>query len=277
MAKISAPLVKAIKDNSAEVKKLIAEKQDWSLAEKKFDAFYKHLSNPKGTLWSDSTFQKLKEVYASQKAKDKGMSNITIRTVAGMPANLKNETKKIFLQTAEACILFHASHKVNFEAEEIPSGFDDIKMTAGKAKGIFTYAEKSPSLYPKTSLTFDYWMPKILEWTEEVRSKNLKNWKGENILQHESCTDFMRCCLMFLSDTKNNPPIAKAESREALLKLLGEEFIWIKKAAKREDIIGNNKKLAAGLKELNKQTGIDIPLEAWSRIQHTSFLKSLIK
>lgn len=272
-------LVTAIKENSAEVKKLVAEKPDWSKAEKRFDAFFKHLSNPKDALWSEANFKKLKEVYAAQKAKDKdkGMSNITIRTVSGMPANLKNDTKKIFLQTAEVCLFFNASHKVNFDAEEIPTGFDQIKMIPGKAKGTYTYAEKIPSLYPKISLTFDYWMPKIFDWADEIRAKNLKDWKGETILEHESCSDFMRICLLFLSDIKKNPPIAKAEDREALLKLIGEEFVWVKKAAKREDIPGNNKKLSTGLNSISKRAGIDIPLEAWSRILQAPFIKSIIK
>lgn len=274
---IAPALVKAIKDNATEVKKLISEKPDWSISISRFDSFYKHLSNPKDTLWSESTFKKLKEVYFAQRDKDKGMSNITMRTVAAMPDNLKNDTKKIFLQSAHTCTVFNASHKVNFDAEELPTGFDEIKMAPGKTKGVSTYANPIPSLYKKTSLTFDYWMPKILEWTKEIRSKNRKDWKGDAILQHESTTDFMRICLLFLSDPNNNPPIAKAEDREALLKLLGEEFIWIKKSAKREDIKANSAAIARGLNQLNKEAGITIPFEAWSRILSAPFMKPLIK
>lgn len=274
---ISPAFIKAIKDNTTEIKKMVSEKPDWELATKKFDTFFKHLSNSKDNLWSEGTFKKLNEIYFLQRDKDKGMSNITLRTVAAMPANLKNDTKKIFLQTAEVCCIFNASHKVNFETEELPTGFEEIKMIPAKAKGVSTYAQPLPSIYKKISLTFDYWIPKIIEWTIEIRSKNLKDWKNENILQQESCTDFMRICLLFLSDTKNKPPIAKAEDREAILKLFGEEFIWIKKSAKREDIKTNSSKIKECFAQLNKQTGIDVPMEAWSRILYSSFIKSLIK
>jgi len=277
MTKLSARFVNTIKENSAEIRKLVAEKPDWKTAEKRFDAFFKHMVNPKDPIWSETTFKKLQDVYFAQKEKDNCVSNITIRTVSGMPSNLQNYTKIIFLQTAETCCLFNASHKVNFAVEELPSGFDEVKMMPSKVKGSFTYACTMPSIYKKISLTFDYWMPKIMEWTEEIRSRNCKDWRGENIHQYESCTDFMRVCLLFLSDIDNNPPIAKAGEREALLKLMGEEFIWIKKSAKREDIIANSEKLNSGLSQLNKETGIIIPLEAWSRVLQTPFIKSLIK
>ncbi len=81
---------------------------------------------------------------------------ITIRTLAGMPDHLKNDTKTIFLQIADVCCFFNASHKVNFGSEELPTNFNDVKMIPAKLKGSFTYAEKTPSLYAKTSLTFDY-------------------------------------------------------------------------------------------------------------------------
>ena len=235
------------------------------------------MSNPSDKVWGASHFSAFKEVYFAPKSNDKGMSNIVIRTVSAMPGKLKDTAKIIFLQIAEVCCLFNASHKVNFEADELPESFKAIQVMPAKAKGNFTYAMPTPSIYKKTSLTFDYWVPKFIEWTDEIRSKKLKNWKGDEILQHESCTDFMRICLLFLSNTKNNPPIAKAEDREAILRLLGEEFVWIKKSAKREDITGNNLKIASGLAKLNKQTGVDIPLESWSKIQQAAFIKSLIK
>lgn len=272
--KASSKLVAAIKDNAAEIKQLAGEKQDWSLALNRVDALFKRMSDPKDAIWKEATFNKLKEVYFSQR--DKAMSNITLRTVEGMPEKFRNDTKIIFLQVAEVCSYFNASHKVNFEADELPVNFKEIAMMS-KGKGIFTYEKPTPYLYKKTSLTFDYWMPKFIEWAQEIRDKKLKDWKGAAILLHESCTDFMRTCLLFLSDNKINPPIAKAEDREALLKLFDEEFIWIKKSAKREDIPGNNKKLVAALTELNKQTGIAIPLEAWGRIQQSAFIKALLK
>jgi hypothetical protein len=274
---LSPAIIKAISENETEVKKLMDEKPDWDLAARKFDHFFEHLQNPEDILWNEPTIKKLKETYFVQRDKDKGMSNITLRTVSAMPEDLKNYTKIIFLQTAEICCIWNASHKVNFESEEIPTGFDEIKMMTAKGKGIFTYAQPLPSIYKKTSLTFDYWIPKILEWTEEIRSKGLNDWKGVEIMKHESCTDFMRICLLFLTNTKNNPPIAKAEDRESLLKLFGEEFTWIKKSAKREDIIANSAKITNGLHQLSEETGIDIPIEAWSRILYAPFIKPFIK
>lgn len=205
------------------------------------------------------------------------MGNIIARTVSAMPEKEKHNCKIMFLQMAEVCCLFNASHKVNFEAVELPMEFNDIKMVPTKSKGIFTYARPIASIYKKTSLTFDYWVPKFIEWSSEIRSKKLKDWKGEAILEHETCTDFMRICLMFISDVKNNVPIAKTEDRESLLNLFGEEFIWIKKSAKREDIPGNNKKIIQGFSKLEKQTNIKIPLESWNRILYSSQIKNLIK
>ncbi len=270
-------IVKAIKDNQVEIKQLIAEKQDWSTAQKRFALLYLSMSNPGDKLWSQASFGKFKEVYYAQREKDKGMSNIITRTLVAIPEKLKNDTRIMFLQMAEVCSLFNASHKVNFEADELPKDFSAIKVIPGKAKGVFTYAVPTASIYKKTSLTFDYWVPKFIEWTEEIRSKKLKDWKGEAILQHESCTDFMRICVMFLSNPNANPPIAKAEDREAFLKHCGEEFVWIKKSAKREDILTNNKKLIAACSKISKESGIDIPLEAWSRIQQVNCIKSLLR
>jgi|GEM_PF-1236523 len=275
--RISPALLKVIGDHAAEVKTLVNERPDWERSAKKFDALYKRMSDPGDPVWGEKTFAKLKEAYFSQRDKDKGMSNITLRTVAAMPAALKNDTKKIFLQTAEACCFFNAAHKVNFDAEELPAGFDEVKMKPGKGRGVSTYVEPLPALYKKTSLSFDYWMPKIIEWTEEIRSKKLESWKGESILQHESCTDFMRVSLLFLSDPAQNVPVAKAEERAALLQLFGEEFTWIKKSAKREDILLNSSKLKKSFAELEAQLKLKIPLEAWSRILQSSFVKTLMK
>jgi len=277
MTKISKTLTDVIKNNIQDIQALISEKADWNIAEKAIDCLYAKMSNPKDKLWSESTIKTLTEVYFKQRDAAKGMRNITLRTLEGMPEDLKNDTKIIFLQIAEACCFFNASHKVNFEADELPEDFTEIKMMPAKKKGNQTYAEKIPALYAKISLTFDYWVPKVLEWTEEIRTNALKDWRNESILKHVSCTDFMRMSLLFLSDTKNNPPIAKAVDREKLLVLLGEEFVWIKKSAKREDIPGNNKNLISGLQELNMLVGIDIPLEAWSRILYAPMFKPLIK
>lgn len=277
MANISQELISAITNNKSEINDLISQKPDWNTAKEKFNGLFSHMSNPKDTLWSDKTFKLLKTVYFNQRESDKCSKNITVRTLNGMPDNLKNDTKIIFLQIADCCSFFNASHKVNFESEELPENYSEIKMIPAKNKGNFTFAEKTPSLYGKISLTFDYWIPKILEWTEEIRDKGNQDWKGKNILEQETCTDFMRLSLMFLSETEKNPPIAKADDREKFIGLLGEEFIWLKKSAKREDIIGNNSKIISGLNELNKQVGFEIPLESWSRILYSQFIKPLIK
>ena len=277
MANISQELISAITNNKSEINDLISQKPDWNTAKEKFNGLFSHMSNPKDTLWSDKTFKLLKTVYFNQRESDKCSKNITVRTLNGMPDNLKNDTKIIFLQIADCCSFFNASHKVNFESEELPENYSEIKMIPAKNKGNFTFAEKTPSLYGKISLTFDYWIPKILEWTEEIRDKGNQDWKGKNILEQKTCTDFMRLSLMFLSETEKNPPIAKADDREKFIGLLGEEFIWLKKSAKREDIIGNNSKIISGLNELNKQVGFEIPLESWSRILYSQFIKPLIK
>lgn len=274
---ITSALIETVKKHAEELIGLSAMTPDWDLARRKFDLFFAHLSNPGDSLWSVPTLGKITEVYFSQRDIDKGMSNITLRTVAAMPDHLKNDTKKIFLQTAEVCCIFNASHKINFEGAELPADFEEVKMIPSKTKGISTYARPLPALYKKTSLTFDYWMPKILEWTAEIRSKKLKEWRNEAILQYDSCTDFMRICLLFLSDPKGNPPIAKAEERAAILALLGEEFIWTKKSAKREDILTNSQNIKNGLDQLNEETGIKIPIEAWCRITQESYIKPFLK
>ncbi|MFA6127863.1 MAG: hypothetical protein WC699_11200 [Bacteroidales bacterium] len=262
---ISTKFVGILADNRSEVNRLIGLKPDWSQAQNRFDQFYRHLSNPVDTVWNASTVELLVSVYFTRRDQDKGMSNITLRTLAGMPENQRNQTKIIFLQIAEACTFFNSSHKVNFDPDELPV-FSEIPMMPAKVKGMYTFAHPLPGLYLKTSLTFDYWVPKILEWTAEVRKKGLAAWKGEAILHHEACTDFMRISLLFLSEPDHHPPVAKAEERETLLMLLGEEFAWIKKSAKREDILLNSAKIVEGLRQTAKAANQDIPLEAWSRI-----------
>lgn len=274
---ISDKLISTIKSNQSEINSLISQKPDWNIAKEKMIKLFSYLANPNDSIWSDDTFQTLKTVYFQQRDSDNCSSNITIRTLNGISGNLKNDVKIIFLQIADCCTFFNASQKVNFTSEEIPDNYNKILLIPSKKKGNFTYKDKTPSLYAKISLTFDYWIPKILEWTEEIRIKDFKDWQGEEILVHESCTDFMRLSLMFLSDFENSLPIAKADDRQKLLSLLGEEFVWIKKSAKREDITENNKKLLTGLKELNSQTGVEIPLESWNRVLYSPYLKPLIK
>jgi len=277
MPTISEKLIQAIIDNREDVNSIISQKPNWNIAKEKFNHLFLGLSNPNDSLWSSNTLKEIQDVYFKQRDSNNCSKNITIRTLEGLPNKLKNDTKIIFLQIADCCCFFNASHKVNFDSDELPENFNEIKMIPSKSKGNFTYHEKTPSLYAKISLTFDYWIPKILEWTEEVRNKGIKEWQGEKILEHESCTDFMRLSLMFLSDIEKNPPFAKADDRIKILSLLGDEFVWVKKSAKREDIAGNNHKIIIGLKELNNQTGIEIPIESWSRLAYSSFLKPMIK
>lgn len=219
----------------------------------------------------------LRPTYLKARDEDKECANITERTVKAMPPELGNDTKKIFLQIASACRIFHASHKVNFEAQEIPSAFDEIPMTAGKAKGTFTYAQPMPTLYPKISLTFDYWVPKVLDWSKELREKGWSEWKGNATFQHESCTDFMRIAMQFLSDPAQALPICKQDTRMALLeRIFGMEFVWVKKSAKRENIPANNNVLIQQLEATEKQAGLSIPLEAWNRILEIKPIKALL-
>ncbi len=194
-----------------------------------------------------------------------------------MPIGLRNDTKKIFVQIAEACGVFNASHKVNFEASELPEDFVDIPMVLAKKRGFFTYAAPLPALYVKTSLSFDYWVPKILEWAGEIRREGLSAWRGTAILRHESCTDFMRIALLFLSDPIGCPPVAKTDDRAALLeRVFGEPFVWVKKSQKREDILRNNRVIVDGLNRSANNAGLQIPLEAWSRLLPLPFVKELL-
>lgn len=271
-------LIVAIKDNKAQVEEAIKAAPDWSIATKHFDALFSRMANPKDTLWSKAMIDELHTVYYKARAEDKKCKNITERTIKAMPKAKANDTKKIFLQIASTCRIFHASHKVNFDPLEIPAGFDEIPMTTGKKKGFLTYAENMPTLYQKISLTFDYWVPKILDWTQELREKGLTDWKEEASMQHESCTDFMRIALMFLSDIKNNLPIAKWDVREAILnKCFDQEFIWIKKSARQEDILVNSKALLYHLGRVAAETNLTIPTEAWSRILNLKCIKEQLK
>ncbi len=226
MAKINPAFIQVLIDNVSEVKETAGNVPDWKYAAQKFDQFFNLIENPSDLLWSSEMIKELRETYYKARDKNKGYTNITLRTVNAMPKNRQNDTKKIFLQIADICRIFHASHKVNFEPDELPQDFEEIPMVPTKKKGFFTYAEEMPSLYKKISLTFDYWVPKILDWAQEVREMGLKEWKGEAIQKHETCTDFMRLALMFLSAPETNLPIAKSEIREKMLKnVFHEDFI----------------------------------------------------
>jgi hypothetical protein len=271
----SDSLAGVLRNHEPEVREALIPSPDWTRAADRFDALFSRMVNPKDSLWSGATLEKLNAVYLA--GRGDYQSNITLRTVSAMPAGLRNDTKKIFVQIAEVCTVFNASHKVNFDAGELPEDFVDVPMAPAKKKGFFTYAAPLPALYAKTSLTFDYWVPRILAWVSEIRRDRLSAWRGTAILKHESCTDFMRIALLFLSNPIGCPPVAKAEDRLALLeRVFGEPLTWIKKSQKREDILKNNRVIVDGLNRAAANAGLDIPLEAWSRLIPLPFVKGLL-
>lgn len=277
MVTINPSLINAIKDNFTEVKEVVENAPNWEFAANKFDLFFSRMANSNDPLWSEEMMKELRDTYYKARDEDKSCSNITIRTLNAMPKEKQNDSRKILLQIADICRIFHASHKVNFEQSELPQNFKEIQMVPAKKKGFFTYAEEMPALYKKISLTFDYWVPKILDWTQEIREKKLKDWKGEAILQFECCTDFMRIALMFISAPQCNSPIAKSDIREAILKkIFNDDFSWIKKSKKREDILVNSKKINNCLSQLSSEVNLQIPLEAWSRLLTLKYIKVLL-
>lgn len=270
-------LADALRKNRARVEELVHAAPDWSEASSAFDTMFRKMANPRSAEWPGSLIDALHTAYFTARDEDKACANITVRTVNAMPPAQWNDTKKVMLEIANVCRVFNAAHKVNFEAAELPTGFDAVPMVSSKKKGVFTYQAPMPSLYPKTSLTFDYWVPKVLDWTQDIRRQRVTDWKTGAAASLDSCTDFMTICLEFVADPARNVPIAKAEDRQALLALLGEPFIWKKKSAKREDISGNSTALKAGLSNAAKAAGIRIPLESWSRLQHEPFIKTLLR
>ena len=270
-------LASVLRQHESEVRETLTRKPDWTRAARRFDAFFGRMANPQDSVWSRKTIEKLADVYSARRG-DYESGSITLRTVSAMPAALRNDTKKIFLEIAEVCTIFNASHKVNFDPSELPEDYDDVAMAPAQKKGFLTYAAPLPSLYAKTSLSFDYWVPKIFDWVSEIRRDNLSTWRGTAILDHESCTDFMRIALLFLSDPVGCPPVAKSDERQALLEqVFDEHFVWIKKAQKREDIVTNNRAIVEKLNRSAVNAGMKIPLEAWSRILALPFAKNLLR
>jgi hypothetical protein len=270
-------LIAALSHGRAEVHALARAAPDWTVASSAFDALFRKMSNPQSASWSRSFIDALHASYFKARDEDKDCANVTVRTVNAMPGAKRNDTKKVLLEIASVCRVFNAAHKVNFAEEELPTDFDAVAMMPAKKKGVFTYNDEMPSLYPKTSLTFDYWVPKILDWTQDIRAQGIHDWRNGAATNLDSCTDFMNVCVTFLADPDNNVPIAKADDREAFLELLGEPFIWKKKSAKREDVADNSAALKAGLARAAKAAGLEIPNETWSRLQHAPFIKSLLK
>jgi hypothetical protein len=235
------------------------------------------MADPQSPSWPAAFIDELHATYFEARDADKDCASIIVRTVNAMPAAKRNDTKKVMLEIASVCRVFNAANKVHFTPDELPHDFAEVPMTPSKKKGVLTYKADMPSLYPKTSLTLDYWVPKLLDWTRDIRAERVTQWKNGAATSLDSCTDFMSICLAFLADPSNNIPIAKAEDREALLELLGESFVWKKRSAKREDIAANSAALKAGLARVAKAAGIVIPSEAWSRVQHMPAIKTLLK
>jgi hypothetical protein len=269
-------LIDALREHRAEVLALASSAPDWSVASSAFDAMFRKMADPRG-MWSKAFIDELHATYFKARDEDKECANVTIRTVNAMPPGKRNDTKKVLLEIASVCRVFNASHKVNFAPEELPTDFDAVPMMPTKKKGIFTYQNEIPTLYPKTSLTFDYWIPKVLDWTQEIRAHGTREWRNGAATNLDSCTDFMTVCVSFLADPDSNVPIAKSEDRQAFLDLLGEPFIWKKKSAKREDVAANSAALKSGLARAAEAAGVDLSSETWSRLQHAPFIKSLLK
>jgi hypothetical protein len=62
-------------------------------------------------------------------------------------------------------------------------------------------------------------------------------------------------------------PVCKQDLRQGLLEgVFGEEFKWVKKSAKGEDVVGNTKVLVGCLGRAADAAGIRVPVESWGRV-----------
>jgi hypothetical protein len=61
MKNISMKLIDAIKNNHLEINSIVSQKPDWNIAKEKFNNLFSSLANPKDDVWSDDTFNILKE------------------------------------------------------------------------------------------------------------------------------------------------------------------------------------------------------------------------
>ncbi len=129
-------LAAVLREHEGEVRQALTQTPDWPRAARRVDSLFGHLVNPKDKLWSKATIEKLTSVYLAEQGNYQS-GNITLRTLSAMPSSLRNDTKKIFLQIAEVCAVFNASHKVNFEADELPESFEEVPMVPAKKKGFF--------------------------------------------------------------------------------------------------------------------------------------------
>jgi hypothetical protein len=274
---MSTVLVAALRNCRADLEPLIEGAPDWSVASRAFDALFRKMADPVSPAWPTAFIDTLHETYSRARDDDKDCTSIIVRTVNAMPAARRNDTKKVMLEIASVCRVFNAANKVHFTRDELPRDFDEVPMRPSTKKDALTYEREMPSLYPRTSLTLDYWVPKLLDWTRDIRAERISEWRNGAATSLDSCTDFMSVCIAFLADPRENIPIAKADDREALLRLLGEPFIWKRRSAKREDIAANSAALTAGLARVSKSAGIAIPVEAWSRVQHVPSIRALLK
>jgi hypothetical protein len=55
-----------------------------------------------------------------------------------------------------------------------------------------------------------------------------------------------------------------------------EDFIWIKKSQKREDILTNSEKLKSCLDQLSEEVNKQINYEAWTRLLNLKYIKAFI-
>ncbi len=69
----------------------------------------------------------------------------------------------------------------------------------------------------------------------------------------------------------------KSDVREKMLKnIFYEDFIWIKKSQKREDILANSEKHKNSLDQLSSEINLQINNESWTRLLNIKFIKAFI-
>src|SRR5687767_6507004 len=94
-------LAGVLRRHEQDVRDALTQTPDWPRAAGRFDTLFSCMVNPKDSLWSSAMVEKLTGVYLA--GRGDYQSNITLRTVSAMPAALRNDTKKIFVQIAEVC------------------------------------------------------------------------------------------------------------------------------------------------------------------------------
>jgi hypothetical protein len=72
-------------------------------------------------------------------------------------------------------------------------------------------------------------------------------------------------------------PVCKQDLRLGLVEgVFGEDFRWVKKSAKREDVVGNSTVLMECLGRASAEAGVRVPLEAWGRVLEVKGVKGVI-